>query len=226
MPGAGVSAVPVVLLFDLDGTLIDSAPDLAGAANDLRASHGLSPLAFASLRPMVGSGARGMLGVAFNVTPDDERFAALRDAFLARYAGRLLDNTRVFDAVAPVLLALNAAGQRWGIVTNKAMYFTAPIVAGLPLLERAAVVIAGDTTPHAKPHPAPLLEAARRMGVDAADCVYVGDDHRDIVAGRAAGMRTLAAAWGYLGQGESIATWGADSVLSSPAELLQWLELA
>jgi phosphoglycolate phosphatase len=215
-----------MLLFDLDGTLIDSAPDLAGAANDLRAAHGLPPLPHAALRPMVGTGARGMVGVAFGVGPADERFAALRDAFLARYAERLLDNTRVFAEVQPVLDALDAAGLRWGIVTNKAMRYTAPLVAGLGLSARAAVVIAGDSTPHAKPHPAPLLEAARQVGVAAESCVYIGDDHRDIVAGRAAGMGTLAAAWGYLGQGEPVHDWGADRVLSSPAALLQWLELA
>ena len=220
-----MSHVPV-LLFDLDGTLIDSAPDLAGAANDLRAHHGLPGLPYHLLRPMVGTGARGMVGVAFGVTPDDAGFSELRDAFLARYAERLLEQTQVFTAMAPVLDALDVAGLRWGIVTNKAMRFTAPLVDALGLSVRAAVVIAGDSTPHAKPHPAPLLEAARRIGVAAAACVYIGDDHRDIVAGQAAGMGTLAAAWGYLGQGEPVHAWGADRVLSSPAELLQWLELA
>ena len=215
-----------VLLFELDGTLIDSAPDLAGAANDLRAVHGLPPLPHEALRPMVGTGARGMVGVAFGVFPEEPRFAELRDAFLARYAERLLEQTQVFAAMVPVLDALDAAGLRWGIVTNKAMRFTAPLVDGLGLSSRAAVVIAGDSTPHAKPHPAPLLEAARRMDVASATCVYIGDDHRDIVAGRAAGMGTLAAGWGYLGQGEPVHAWGADGVLSSPADLLQWLELA
>ena len=214
------------LLFDLDGTLIDSAPDLAGAANDLRAQHGLPPLPYEALRPMVGSGARGMVGVAFGVWPDDARFASLRDAFLARYAERLLDSTRVFDAMAPVLDRLDAAGQRWGIVTNKAMRFAEPIIFGLGLAARSAVLIAGDSTAFAKPHPEPLFEAARRLGVVPTECAYVGDDLRDVVAGRAAGMRTLAAAWGYLGQGEPVAAWGADQVLSSPSQLLQWLDLA
>lgn len=217
---------PPVLLFDLDGTLVDSAPDLAGAANDLRAAHGLPALPQSELRPMVGAGARGMVGIAFGVLPGDHRFEALRDAFLARYAERLLHSTRVFDAVQPVLDRLDAAGLPWGIVTNKAMRFTAPLVDGLGLSARAKVVIAGDTTPHAKPHPAPLLEAASRLGVAPANCAYIGDDHRDMVAGRAAGMATLAAAWGYLGQGEPVHAWGADRVLSSPAELLHWLELA
>ena len=215
-----------VLLFDLDGTLIDSAPDLAGAANDLRADHGLPPLPHATLRPMVGSGARGMVGIAFGAAPGDDRFDALKDAFLARYADRLLHSTQVFEAMQPVLDRLDRAGLPWGIVTNKAMRFTAPLVDGLGLSQRAKVVIAGDTTPHAKPHPEPLLEAARRIGVAPQACVYIGDDHRDMVAGRAAGMATLAAAWGYLGQGEPIDAWGADHVLSAPAQLLQWLDLA
>lgn len=214
------------VLFDLDGTLIDSAPDLAGAANDLRATHGLPELAYELLRPMVGSGARGMVGVAFGVTPGEPTFESLRDAFLHRYGQRLLQRTRVFDAMQPVLIELERAELQWGIVTNKAMRFTEPIVAGLALKARAAALVAGDTTAFAKPHPAPLLEAARQMGLEPSLCVYVGDDHRDIVAGRAAGMATLAAAWGYHGPGPAVCDWGADHVLAQPAELLNWLGLA
>lgn len=214
------------VLFDLDGTLIDSAPDLAGTANDLRAQHGLPPLPYERLRPMVGSGARGMVGVAFGVKPGDAEFEALRDAFLARYAERMLQETRVFAAIEPVLQVLAEAGLRWGIVTNKAMRFAEPVVQGLSLHQRASVLIAGDSTPHAKPHPAPLLEAARRLDLPASQCIYVGDDLRDVQAGRGAGMATLAAAWGYLGAGESIEDWGADVVLDSPSQLLTWLELA
>ena len=221
-----MSRAPRAVLFDLDGTLIDSAPDLASAANALRALHGMPALPYDTLRPMVGSGARGMVGLAFGVAPGDDRFEVLRDAFLSCYAERLLVATKVFDAMAPVLIRLEAAGRPWGIVTNKAMRFTAPIVEGLDLHRRAAVVISGDTTPHSKPHPAPLLEAARRLGLDSADCVYIGDDRRDVEAGRSAGMATLAAAWGYLGASESIEDWGADAVLASPGELLNWLELA
>ncbi|EHR70650.1 2-phosphoglycolate phosphatase [Burkholderiales bacterium JOSHI_001] len=214
------------VLFDLDGTLIDSAPDLAGAANDLRVLRGMAPLPFEQLRPMVGAGARGMVGVAFGVAPDQPDFEPLRDAFLDRYAQRLLMLTRAFDAVEPMLLALEQVGMPWGIVTNKAHRFTDPIVAGLGLDRRAKVVIAGDTTARAKPHPDPLLEAARRLALSPQDCVYVGDDLRDVQAGRAAGMSTLAAAWGYLGQGEAIDRWGADCVIQHPADLLTWLELA
>jgi phosphoglycolate phosphatase len=218
----GVRAV----LFDLDGTLIDSAPDLAGAANDLRGVHGLPPLDYARLRPMVGSGARGMVGVAFGVAPGHERFESLRDDFLARYESRMLQATAVFETMRPVLQALEHARMPWGIVTNKATRFAQPVVAGLGLHGRASVLICGDTTPHAKPHPEPLHEAARRLGLPSSACIYVGDDHRDVVAGRAAGMPTLAAAWGYLGVGDHIDAWGADAVLPDPGSLLNWLELA
>lgn len=214
------------VLFDLDGTLIDSAPDLAGTANDLRVVHGLPPLPYEQLRPAVGSGARGMLGVAFGAAPGDAHYEPLREAFLSRYAERLLEATRVFDAMQPVLLALQSAGLPWGIVTNKAMRFVEPLLAGLDLQARAAVIIAGDTTPHIKPHPAPLLEAARRLNLDAGHCVYVGDDPRDVQAGRSAGMATLAAAWGYLGTGAAVDSWGADQILGQPGELLNWLDLA
>ena len=216
---------PGALLFDLDGTLIDSAPDLAGAANDLRALRGLPPCAYETLRPMVGSGARGMVGAAFGVTPGDAEFEQLRDEFLAAYTARLLRLTRVFDAVEPVLRTLELRGLPWGIVTNKAERFTLPVVEGLGLDRRAAVVISGDSTPHAKPHPAPLLEAARRLAVAPAACVYVGDDLRDVQAGRAAGMRTVAAAWGYLGGAEPIHTWGADLLIEHPAQVLKLLGL-
>lgn len=214
------------MLFDLDGTLVDSAPDLAGAANDLRVMHGLPPMAFELLRPWVGAGARGMVGAALEVAPGDDRYETLRDRFLALYESRLLRLTRVFDAMQPVLQALARAPLPWGIVTNKATRFALPLVRGLDLEAAAAALVCGDTTLHAKPHPAPLQEAARRLGLTAAQCVYVGDDLRDVQAGRAAGMPTLAAAWGYLGGDEAIETWGADAVLAQPEALLNWLELA
>lgn len=216
---------PQAVLFDLDGTLIDSAPDLAGAANALRQEHGMSPLPYAQLRPMVGAGARGMIGVAFGIAPGDERFESLRDAFLARYEQEMLVHTRAFAEVPPLLAALESAGLEWGIVTNKAARFAVPVVHGLGLHPSAEALVCGDTTAHAKPHPEPLFEAARRLGVDPADCVYVGDDLRDVQAGRAAGMATVIAAWGYLGVGEVIGKWGADAVIESPLQLLNWLEL-
>jgi len=214
------------VLFDLDGTLIDSAPDLAGAANELREAYGLPALPYELFRPMVGSGARGMIGVAFDVGPQHERFADLRDDFLRRYELRMTRQTRVFDAVVPVLEALERQQRKWGIVTNKAARFTHPLVRSLGLHPRAATVIAGDTTPHSKPHPAPLLEAARQVGLDPSQCIYIGDDVRDVQAGRAAGMATAVAGWGYLGSGEPIETWGAEFIVRKPAELLNLLGLA
>lgn len=214
------------VLFDLDGTLIDSAPDLAGAGNDMRCARGLPPLPLSHFRPMVGSGARGMLGRALQVQPQDAEFEALRDEFLQRYEARMTRETRVFEAMQPVLDALQRDARPWGIVTNKATRFSEPLVRALGLLDQAATLVCGDTTPHAKPHPAPLLEAARRLGVAASECVYVGDDLRDVQAGRAAGMVTVAAAWGYLGEGDAIETWGAQHVIESPRALLQLLALA
>jgi N-acetyl-D-muramate 6-phosphate phosphatase len=229
VPEACVSAAqerrPRAVLFDLDGTLIDSAPDLAGAANDLRAELGLGPAPFEQLRPMVGAGARGMLGAALGVKPGDERFDPLRERFLAIYEARMTRETRPFGHMLPVLDALEAAGLAWGIVTNKASRLTMPLVAALGLHPRAGTVIAGDTTPHSKPHPEPLFEAARRLALEPGHCWYVGDDHRDIKAGVAAGMTTVAVSWGYLGQGEPIGAWGADHVLHEPRELLSALGL-
>ncbi|WP_077037555.1 HAD-IA family hydrolase [Pelomonas sp. KK5] len=217
MNGAAFAAV----LFDLDGTLIDSAPDLAGAANDMRAARGLAPVAYELLRERCGSGARGMLGGAFDVAPGDERFEPLKHEFLDLYEARMLRHTRVFDEVAVLLQDLTLP---WGIVTNKAERFALPIAAALGL-HRAAAVVGGDTTGHTKPHPAPLLEAARRLGVEPARCLYVGDDERDVTAGRAAGMATAAVRWGYVGHGKPIEAWGADFLLSVPGELLKLLRV-
>jgi len=214
------------VLFDLDGTLIDSAPDLAGTANDLRQRRGLPPLPHAAYRPHGGSGARGMLGVAFGLAPGSAGYSELREEFLAHYATRSLVQTRLFDAAAALLADLDAMSLPWGIVTNKALDLAEPITRALPPLARAAALVGGDSTPHLKPHPAPLLEAARRLGVAPARCVYIGDDPRDIQAGRAAGMATLAAAWGYLGTGQPVEAWQADGVLADAGALLQWLEMA
>ena len=214
------------VLFDLDGTLVDSAPDLSGAANDMRRAHGLPAMAYESFRPLVGSGARGMVGAAFGVGPDEPEFAPLRDEFLTRYEQRMTQETTVFANIWPLLTALEALVIPWGIVTNKAMRFTDPLIRALRLHARAAVVVAGDSTPHAKPHPAPLIEAARRIGVEPRHCAYVGDDLRDVQAGRAAGMTTVAARWGYLGLGDLIEAWDADHIADSPADVLKRLAMA
>jgi N-acetyl-D-muramate 6-phosphate phosphatase len=210
---------PRAVLFDLDGTLIDSAPDLAGACNEMRVERGLEPLAYEQLRRMVGSGARGMVGAAFGLVPADPGYDALRDEFLARYESRMTRATKVFDEMVPILQWLAEAGLPWGIVTNKATRFAAPLVAWLGLDGHAATLVCGDTVAHAKPHLAPLLEAARRLALVPADCVYVGDDKRDVDAGRAAGMTTIVACWGYLGAGDAPVEWGADHLVERPDEL-------
>lgn len=213
------------ILFDLDGTLVDSAPDLAGAANDMRVSRGLSPLPYSALRPMVGSGARGMVGAAMQMQPGDADFNTLREEFLHRYEQRLTQETAVFPEIRPVLHALSQSGVVWGIVTNKIARYAEPLIQSLGLHHSSAVLVCGDTTAHAKPHPAPLIEAAKRIQIDPTCCLYVGDDLRDIQAGQAAGMQTAAAAWGYLGHGDSIHDWGADHLLQSPQDLLKLLGL-
>jgi phosphoglycolate phosphatase len=219
---SGVEAV----LFDLDGTVVDSAPDLAGAVNDMRRARGLADAPYERLRAMVGSGARGLVGEAFGVVPGDSAFLELRDEFLARYESRLTQQTRVFEQVAPLLDALDEKAVLWGIVTNKAMRYADPLARALGLFDRAAVVIAGDTTPHSKPHPEPLLEAARRLQIDPARCLYVGDDLRDVQAGRAAGMRTAVVTWGYLGGGAPVESWGAHHTVDSAIDVLNLLAMA
>jgi len=211
------------VLFDLDGTLIDSAPDLAASANRLRARQGLPPLPLALLRPHCGSGARGMLGTGLGLQPGDADYEPQRLAFLDDYAEHLLDQTRAFAGVDQLLRGLADRGLRWGIVTNKAEALARPIVQALGELQGAAVLVGGDSTPHRKPHPQPLLEAARRLGLEPADCIYVGDDERDMVAARAAGMPGLAACWGYLGPGADVTQWGALATLEQSLHLLDWL---
>ncbi len=217
----GVRAV----LFDLDGTLVDSAPDLAAAADILRVRSGLPSLPLSAYRAHAGSGARGMLKVAFGIGPEDADFELRKQAFFQAYEASLTQRTIVFAGVQAMVDRLLAAKLPWGVVTNKAERFSLPLTAAIPLFSSASAIVSGDTTPHAKPHPAPLLEAARRMGLAPEHCVYVGDDLRDIQAGQAAGMRTVAASYGYLGAGADVAAWEADAEVISPLALLNLLEL-
>lgn len=214
------------VLFDLDGTLVDSAPELGAAADKMRTDRGLPSLPLARYRPMAGAGARGMLGIAFDITPQSPGFEALREEFFVNYEARMLLNTHVFDGVAELIDSLTQRGLAWGIVTNKSKRFTDPLARSIPVFASAGAVVSGDTTPHAKPHPEPLFEAARRLGLAPAQCIYVGDDERDIVAGRAAGMRTVAATYGYMGAQADAALWQADGAIDSPMALLQWLNRA
>lgn len=207
------------ILFDLDGTLVDSAPDLAASANRLRAQRGLAPLPLEQLRPHGGSGARGMLGLGLQ--PGDAEYEAMRLAFLADYAEHLLDNTLAFAGVHEMLDGLMARGLAWGIVTNKTLALAQPLQQAL--LPAPAVLVGGDCTPARKPHPAPLQEALRRLQLAPANCIYVGDDRRDMQAAQAAGMAGVAAGWGYLVAGEGIASWGASLLLERPIQLLDAL---
>ncbi|WP_439607859.1 HAD-IA family hydrolase [Hydrogenophaga sp.] len=217
----GIRAV----LFDLDGTLIDSAPDLGAAVDGMRVRRGMTSLPLAHYRPHTGSGARGMLRAAFDITPEHEDYLALKDEFFSEYEGCLTQRTRAFDEVTDLLSLLVSGGLRWGVVTNKSQRFTTPITQAMGFFNTASAVISGDTTAHAKPHPEPLLEAARRLSLPAGQCIYVGDDERDIRAGRAAGMPTVAALYGYLGAETDVSTWGADAEVSSPLQVLKLLEL-
>jgi N-acetyl-D-muramate 6-phosphate phosphatase len=212
------------VLFDLDGTLADTAPDLGAALNRVRSDRGLQPLPLARLRPYASHGARGLLGAGMAVAPGEPVYEELRDAFLAHYESALCVQSTLFAHIDAVLDALDARALPWGIVTNKATRYTTPLLTSLRLTPRAATVICGDTTPFAKPHPAPLTEAAHRLGIAPARCVYVGDARRDIEAGNAAGMRTLVARWGYIEPEDAPDSWPADGILEEPSALLDWLE--
>jgi phosphoglycolate phosphatase len=210
-----------LVLFDLDGTLVDTAPDLAAVANRQRAARGLPPLPIEELRPLASHGARGMIGRALGVTPTAPEYPALREQFFDWYESALCVHTRLFPGIEDALTALEARGIRWGIVTNKIARFTDPLLRALRLDGRAACVVSGDTTPHAKPHPEPLRHALRTCGVSPQAATYVGDDLRDIEAGRAAGVRTVVARYGYLGVGTDPESWGADHAIDRPIDLLR-----
>lgn len=216
--------VPRAVLFDLDGTLADTAPDLAAAINSVRASQGLEPTSYELLRPLASAGARGLIGASYGLRPEDAGYDDLRTAFLNAYEDAIAVGTQLFEGVAALLSALEERDIRWGIVTNKPARFTDRLV---PLigLGNSQCVISGDTTAHAKPHPAPLIEAANRLSLKPQDCWYVGDDLRDIQAGHAAEMVTIAAAWGYCGHVEP-SGWGAYALAQNPLDLLELIDRA
>ena len=213
---------PRALLLDLDGTLADTAPDLAGAVNKLRTDRGLEPVPLATLTPHASAGARALIGAGFGLQPGDDGYAALLAGFLDNYEAAIAVKTTLFGGIPDMLARVRLAGVVWGVVTNKPMRFTDRLV---PLLELGspACVVSGDTTPYAKPHPAPLLKAAELLGLAPSDCWYVGDDLRDIQAGKAAGMVTIAAAWGYCGTVEP-QSWDADAIAGSPLNLLAMVQ--
>ena len=214
-----VANLPRAALFDLDGTLLDSAPDMLATANRLRATHGMPPMALAQLRPQVSKGSRAMLAAAFPQWEVEQR-ETMVPLFLDTYQQEIGKHSRLFEHIDAMLAMLEANGVAWGVVTNKPEYLARDILPQLGWQSRCAVLIGGDTLAERKPHPLPLQVAAERMGMAVADCVYVGDDERDIQAARAAGMPSIAVLWGYRQDHENPLEWGADVVLQSPAELL------
>jgi N-acetyl-D-muramate 6-phosphate phosphatase len=213
------------VFFDLDGTLADTCPDMARTVNEMRKRRGLAPLTEAHVRPHVSRGARGMILAAFEVTGDDPAFTAMRDEFLEIYGANLCIGTRLFPGMEALLDRLDRSGIAWGVVTNKFERFARPVVEAL-VGNRAAIIVGGDTCARAKPHPDPLLHAARVIGVDPKRALYVGDDERDVQAARAAGMHVVVAGYGYLGDGAPPSQWKSDAVLESPAALDAWIRNA
>ncbi len=211
------------VLFDLDGTLADTAPDLGYALNRMRAARDMPPLPLETIRPHASRGGRGMMQIGFALTPDESDFIAMREEFLALYAENLCRETRLFPGMADLLDELEHRGLPWGIVTNKPARFTGPLIEALGLESRAACVISGDTCGRAKPYPDPLLAAAGELGAVPAASVYIGDDERDVQAARAAGMQIIVALYGYLGDGNHPDTWGADGAIIAPQDLLRYL---
>lgn len=209
------------IFFDLDGTLADTAPDLVAAANQLLIARNLAPKQYEDLRPRASAGARGLIKGAFGIDTEHPDFIPLRDEFFANYERALLVNSVLFEGVDDLLKQLDEAKLPWGIVTNKSKRFANPLTELMGLSQRAVSMVSGDTTPHSKPHPEPILHAARVANVDPTRSIYVGDDIRDIVAGRAAGMKTIAAAYGYCGCEEPPEAWGADYLVNHPRELAE-----
>ena len=208
-----------LILFDFDGTLADTAPDLGAAANRQRIRAGLEPLPLEVLRPYSSAGARGLLRCALNLTPTDEAYEAHRVQFLKDYEAAMTVDTCLFDGVPELLAQIKNEGMAWGIVTNKATYLATPIVKALGLAQDCAVLVCGDTTAHSKPHPLPLLHAAQQAGYNVERCLYVGDDLRDIQAAQAAGMPSIAAAYGYCGPEHPPETWQANHCAYSAREM-------
>lgn len=212
------------VLFDLDGTLADTAPDLGHALNLLLERHGRPVLSQETLRPYASHGTPGLLGIGFGLTPEDPRFAPLRQEYLALYEAHLVTHTRLFAGMAELLEQLEQRGLPWGVVTNKPERFALPLMERLGLRNRAATVIGGDTCPRPKPHPEPMHRASQDVGVPPAECLYVGDAERDVEAARAAGMNTLVAAYGYLGEHDRPLEWNALGIIHSPLDILAYLD--
>lgn len=214
---------PDAVLLDLDGTLADTAPDLANALNNTLINFGKTKLPFDAIRPHVSHGAKALIKLGFDIDEQDHDYAIKRQYLLDDYFDNIAEHTSLFAGMDNVLNTLESQNIPWGIVTNKPAYLTEPLISALQLDTRAACVVSGDTTPHSKPHPAPLLHACQHINVSASQCIYIGDAQRDIEAGRNAGMKTLAASFGYINKNDNIKLWGADSIIDHPSEIIDWI---
>lgn len=213
------------ILFDLDGTLADTAPDLADALNTVLINNGNSPLPFEQIRPVVSHGGMALVRLGFGISQDHPDFEPLRQQLLGVYAARIANKTQLFPGMDELLNSIEKAGMNWGVVTNKPAWLTQPLLDALQLTHRASSIVSGDTLAERKPHPSPLLYACQQAGSESMQCVYVGDAERDIVAGHRAGMATVVALFGYIGQDDHPESWGADALLESPHHIKEWLQL-
>ena len=211
------------VLFDLDGTLVDTAPDLGYALNCVLQENGKAPLTMDTIRPIASHGAAGLLQLGFGITPQDDDYPALRDRLLKLYQNNITRESNLFDGMAEVLLELEEKGIAWGVITNKPSFLTEPLLQKLDLTKRAGCIISGDTTEHSKPHPAPMLKGLEDINLTAEDCIYIGDAERDIQAGKAVSMRTVLARYGYLTDEDKQQDWQADAIIDHPSELLAWI---
>lgn len=208
------------ILFDLDGTLVDTAPDLGHALNIQLIRHGKPALSDTAIRPFASHGSRGLIGLGFGITPNDDNFIAMRDEYLSIYDTVFTRSPVLLDGIADLLQAIENKGLKWGIVTNKPRRFTQPLIKSMGLDKRAACVVSGDDAPQPKPSPATLLLACEQIGVKPENCIYLGDAERDIQAGKAAGMKTVVALFGYIDVTDKPEEWGADALISAPIDLL------
>lgn len=212
-----------VVFFDLDGTLVDTAPDLAYALNQVLQEQGKRPLPYETIRPAASHGSAGLLALGFDHSPDSEAFKALQKRFVQIYQDNLIRQSCLFDGIADVIDSLDRSGKKWGVITNKPSFLTEPLMTALDLNSRAACIVSGDTTANSKPHPEPMLHACKLTAVEPASCIYIGDAQRDIEAGRNANMHTIVACYGYLGDDDQPENWQADAMINHPIELQQWL---
>lgn len=212
-----------VIFFDLDGTLVDTAPDLAYALNQVLQEEGKSPLPFEAVRTVASHGSAGLLGLGFDITPEHSDFKPLQQRFIQIYQDNLTRESNLFEGMDAIIDKLEQTGQRWGVITNKPAFLTTPLLTGLGLASRAACIVSGDTTANSKPHPEPMLHACSLTGADPSSCIYIGDAERDIAAGRNANMHTIVACYGYLGDDDKPENWQADAMIHHPSELTQWL---